>query len=285
MRAVTRQSKRRGGVFPRLLAFLAVLFAIAALLWMALLPEIVTGQIRSRTGFESTVASLSCNPFTGRLTIRGLVLTNPPAFNTGDFVQLREFRAAGDLLSLWSDRIVLDELVLDVRRLALVRRADGRSNAELFEQNLGLLAPAPVAPASIPSASTPPQAAAASVTVATPVRSFLIRRFVLRFDQLVLADYSGAKPDVREFNLALDQHYENVTAGKQLLVPDVLKRVAADNLGPALARVVPGDFGRALGDTARDAAKTGGALLKDAEAQATDLLRGLREKLEEKRKP
>ena len=101
----------------------------------------------------------------------------------------------------------------------------------------------------------------------------------------MLADYSGAKPDVREFNLALDQHYENVTAAKQILVPDVLRRVAAENLGPALARIVPGDFGRALGDTARDAAKSGEAILKDAGAQATDLLRGLREKLEEKKKP
>jgi hypothetical protein len=61
--------------------------------------------------------------------------------------------------------------------------------------------------------------------------------------------------------------------------------VAAENLGPALARVVPGDFGRALGDTAREAAKSGETMLKDAETQATDLLRGLREKLEEKRKP
>jgi len=99
----------------------------------------------------------------------------------------------------------------------------------------------------------------------------------------VVADYSGAKPEVSDYKLALDQHYENVTEGKQLLVPDVLRRVAAENLGPALARLVPGDFGRAFGDTAREAAKSGEAALKDAGAQATDLLRGLREKLEEKK--
>lgn len=283
MCTANRPPAPRGGILSKLLFGLLALFALAALAWMVLLPEIVTRQIHARTGFDATVASLSCNPFSGRLTIRGLVLTNPSVFTTGDFVQLREFRAEGDLLSLFSERIVLDELAVDVRRLALVRRADGRSNAELFEQNLGLLPPAPAgSPTTTPAKSPAPTSPAPA---ATPLRSFLIRKLALRFDQLVLADYSGAKPDVREFNLALDQHYENVTAAKQILVPDVLRRVAAENLGPALARIVPGDFGRALGDTARDAAKSGEAILKDAGAQATDLLRGLREKLEEKKKP
>jgi hypothetical protein len=43
--------------------------------------------------------------------------------------------------------------------------------------------------------------------------------------------------------------------------------------------------GRALGGTARDAAAGGAELLKDAGQRANDLLRGLREKLEETKKP
>jgi hypothetical protein len=258
---------------------LAVLFAFAALAWMLLLPVVVTGQMQARTGFTASAASLSCNPFTGRLTLRGLVLTNPATFPTGDFMQVREFRAEGDLLSLFSDRITLDELVLDVRKVALIKRGDGLSNAEVFEQNLGLIATGPRPAAGVPAL---PKAAAPAPP---PARKFLIRKLTLRFDQLTLADYSGAQPDIRDYNLAVDQHYENVTDLKQLLVPDVLKRVAAENLGPALGRLVPGDFGRALGDSAREAAKTGETLLKDAGAQATDLLRGLREKLEETKKP
>ena len=263
---------RRGGIFSKLLVLLAALFALGALAWMLLLPEVVTGQIRSRTGFAAEVASLSCNPFTGQLTMRGLVLTNPATFPTGDFVELREFRTVADVWSLFTDRLVLDELVLDIRQVALVRRADGRSNAEVFEQNLGLIA----------DPSTPPTSAA---PMAPPARKFMIRRLALRFDQLVLTDYSGPKPEVRELNLALDQHYENLTDAKQLLVPDVLRRVSAENLGPALGRLVPGDFGRMLGDTARDAAKSGEGLLQDAGAKAADLLREVREKLEESKKP
>ena len=280
MRAPNRERARRGGIVLRLVIFLAALFALAALAWMLFLPEFVTRQIRARTGFDATVASLSCNPVAGRLTIRGLVLTNPPGYSTTDFVQLREFRAEGDLLSLFSERVVLDELVIDVRRLALVRRADGLPNAELFEENLGLI------PRAAPGTrATLGQSTSRNAAPAPPARKFLIRKLALRFDQLLVADDSPTKPELHEYKLALDQHYENVTDLKQLLVPDVLRRVAGENLGPALGRLVPGDFGRALGDTAHDAAKSGEALLKDAGTQATDLLRGLREKLEEKKKP
>jgi hypothetical protein len=275
MHAPNRERPCRGGIFSQLLVLLAALLALGAFAWMLFLPEVVTGQIRSRTGFDASVASLSCNPFTGRLTIRGLVLTNPATFPTGDFVQLREFRAVAGVWSLFSERLVFDELALDVRKVELVRRADGRSNAEEFGQNLGLAGNTPAPPA-LPESAAP---------VAPPARKFLIRRLALRFDQLVLADYTGEKPDVREFNLAVDQHYENITEAKQLLVPDVLRRVTAENLGPVLSRLVPGDFGRALGDSARDAAKSGEVLLKDAGEKATDLLRGLREKLEESKKP
>jgi hypothetical protein len=272
MHAPNRERPCRGGIFSQLLVLLAALFALGAFAWMLFLPEVVTGQIRSRTGFDASVASLSCNPFTGRLTIRGLVLTNPATFPTGDFVQLREFRAVAEAWSLFSERLVFDELALDVRKVALVRRADGRSNAGVFAQSFGLAGNTPAPPA-LPESAAP------------VARKFLIRRLALRFDQLVLADYTGGKPDVREFNLAVDQHYENITEAKQLLVPDVLRRVAAENLGPVLSRLVPGDFGRALGDSARDAAKSGEVLLKDAGEKATDLLRGLREKLEESKKP
>ncbi len=271
----------RGGCLVRLLLLLIVLGAALALGWMMFLPTIVTSQIRARTGFDVKVASLSCNAFTGRWALRGLVLSNPGSFPVGDFVELREFSAEAEVWSLVSERLVLDELRLDVRKVTLVRRADGRSNAEVFRQNLfGAPTTVPAVAGEPTAGATPPPAATAG-----PARKFLVRRLTLRFDQLVLADYSEAKPAVQEFNLGLDQRYENVTDAKQLLVPEVLRRLAAENLGPALERLVPGDFGRALGDKARDAGARGAEILQGAGQQASELLKGLREKLEESRKP
>ena len=105
------------------------------------------------------------------------------------------------------------------------------------------------------------------------------------FDQLVVADHTRTKPVVEEFPLGLDQHYANLTDAKQLLVPEVLRRLAAANLPPALGGWVPGDFGRALGVAVEGASARGTELLKDAGQTATELFKGLREKLEESRKP
>ena len=272
-----RSRASRGGCLVKLPVLLVAVLAAAALGWMLYLPLWVTGQIRARTGCDATVASLSCNPFGGRLAVRGLVVSNPGTWPTRDFVELREFVAEVDVWTLLAERIVVDSLTLDMRRVTLVRRADGKSNAELFQ-------PAGPVRNAAPDAAGRKAGEGPGAAVERE-RKFLIRRLALRFDQLVIADYSGATPVVNEHKLALDQRYENVTAAKQLLVPEVLRRVAAENLGPALGRLVPGEVGRALGGTARDAAAGGAELLKDAGQRANDLLRGLREKLEETKKP
>ena len=67
----------RGGCLLRLMVVLVVLGAAAALAWMLFLPVVVADQIRARTGFAVSVASLSCNAFTGKLAVRGLVVRNP----------------------------------------------------------------------------------------------------------------------------------------------------------------------------------------------------------------
>jgi hypothetical protein len=262
----------RGGCLVRLVLLLVVVAAAGALAWMLFLPAVVTAQIRQRAGFDASVTGLSCNAFTGRLAVRGLVMSNPASFPIRDFVELREFSMEADLWSWMSDRLVIDALTADVRKVTLVRRPDGKSNAEILRRTLfGEERVAAGGPAVGPAA--------------TPPRPWLIRRLVLRFDRLVIADYSGAKPVVQEHVLGLDQRYENVTEAKQLLVPEVLRGLAAVDLGPTLGRLVPGEFGRALGEKARAAAAHGVDAFKEAGVQAADLLKGLREKLEESRKP
>lgn len=280
-RARQRTAERRGGCLVKLFLLFAVVVAVGALAWMLFLPIWVTAEIRARTGFDASVASLSCNPFGGKFTVRGLVLSNPASFPKRDFVELREFVAEADVWTLFSDRIVVDALTVDVRRLTLVRRADGKSNAAVLHREMGGEARgvAPELGVAATKGSPPP------ATAPEPGRKFLIRRLALRFDQLVIVDYSGGAPAVQEFNLGLDQRYENVTEAKQLVVPEVLRKVASADLGPILGRFVPGEVGRALGAAAREAATGGTELLKGAGQRANDLLKGMREKLEETKKP
>lgn len=245
--------------------FFGGIFALAALAWMVFLPAVVGRELSSITGFDIRVAVLTADPFTGRVLVRGLVANNPPGFPTPDFVQLRELRSKVEVFSgILSGRIVVDDLDLDVGKIVLMRRKDGKTNAGEFMAAFARRGsgPAPAGPAP-----------------AKPVR-YLVRSLRLRIDQLVIADYSGSKPDEKTFDLKIDQSYSDVTDTRQLLVPGVVRTLQSFGLHHDVARLLPGDFGTAL------AAAVGGAAhveegVKDAVKKAGQNLKGLFEKLEQ----
>ncbi|MDD2764597.1 MAG: hypothetical protein PHE83_11545 [Opitutaceae bacterium] len=252
----TQTASRRGGIGFKLVFFLALLCAGMALAWMCLLPYAVTRLVRARTGFGIEIRSLYANPFTADLEIRGLVVTNPSSFPRKDFVELREFRARARLFSLCSRRPVIDDAVIDVALICLVKDPHGLINTRAFRD--GLIGPASARP---PAEAKPEE------------RKFLIKRLQVRFDRLMVADYSRRRPDVREFNLNFSHTYENVTSARQLAVPlgDILSPVAG-----AIGGILP-EAGQAL--------RTAGAAVKETGRKTGEAVKGFFEALEKTLKP
>jgi uncharacterized protein involved in outer membrane biogenesis len=264
MRMGSPFARHRGGLLARLLVAFVVFFAVFALGWMLLLPVIVTSVLRSRTQFGVTVESLAVNPFTATVHLRGLIIENPATFPTPDFVQVREFRATGGIFALLSDRPVIDEAVVDIARVTLVKNQAGQRNAALFQERLA-------------GAPAPARAGAPSAAGAAPKsREFLIRHLELRFDQLRLIDASGGQPGTRQYDLGIRQTYDNVTTPVQIAVP-ILGQLAAR--GGAI-----GDLAGKLGTDALAMAKQTGEVLKDAGKGAGAALKGLFQSLEQKAK-
>jgi hypothetical protein len=250
----------RGGAMLKLLAFLLVVFAFGALAWMLFLPAVLTQQLRARTGFDVKVQRLAINPFTGHVDVRGLVLTNPPTFPAREFIELREFRSNARISSFFSDQVVFDTMTIDLARVTLVKRQDGKTNAEVFDQNL----------------SDAPQRL---VPAAPSSRRFLVHRLDLKIDRLVVADHSLKQPKVKDYPLHIEQAYTEVTELKQLLAPAVLQNLAP--VAVAISDLIPGEMGQAL----RDVTKTGAELLKHAGRRAEERVKGLFDALEESKKP
>lgn len=247
--------------------FLGGIFALAALAWMIFLPAVVGRELSSITGFDIRVAVLTADPFTGRVLVRGLAANNPPGFPTPDFVQLRELRSRVEVFpSIFSDRIVVDDLDMDVGKIVLMRRKDGKTNAGEFM-------------AAFARRASGPPTAGGTPAPGRPVR-YLVKNLRLRIDRLVIADYSGEKADERTFDLKIDQSYSDVTDTRQLLVPGVVRTLQSFGLHHDVARLLPGDFGAAL------AAAVGGAAqveegVSNAVKKAGKDLKGLFEKLEQ----
>jgi hypothetical protein len=237
-----------GGIWFRLLLFLAIFFAGLALAWMILLPPVLTRFVRGRTGFAMEIQTLYINPFTGRLALRGLAVTNPPAFPNPAFAEVREVRVDWRVSSLFSQRLVIDDAVIDVAGVTLVKDAHGAINAWLFQERLA-------------GASAARTQAGAPVEAKSRQQEFLIKRLQLRCDRLVIADYSRRPPAVRELALNFNHTYENVTSATQLAAPlgDLLAPVAG-----AVGGLVPeaGAALRAAGDKVKETGRKTGEAVK-----------------------
>lgn len=261
----------------KLLVLLAAMFAAAALAWMLFLPVVLTTQLRARTGFDAEVESLSVNPFTGDVELRGFVLTNPPTFPEKEFLRVRELRANADVWSLFSGPPVFNTMTVDVAKVTLVKNREGATNAEVLQRHLPPRAEGPLPPA--PTANAGAKAAARVKGGAQAEKSFLVRKLALKFDQLVIADHTGLTPRVQDFRLGIDQHYLDVTELSQLFDPSVLKHLAP--VAAAAAGLLPGDWGQVVGE----AAQSGTALLKDVGRKAEVRVKGFLDALEESKKP
>lgn len=249
---------------------LCVVFAFAALAWMAFLPSVVERELRAVTGFDVRVDVLSANPFTGRVAARGVAARNPGDYPTPEFVDLRSLSADVNVFSyLLGDRLVIESLDVDLGSVEIVRRRDGHSNAGDF---VGAF-----------SRREGPEAGGAPAKPGRPFQ-YLVKALHLRLDRLVIADYSGSRPEVKTYDLGIDHRFTNVSDPKQLLVPDVVRSLYSFGLRRDTEQLLPGGFGRALADAVGAAAHVG-TKLKDATQKTGEYFRGLLDKLEQSAKP
>jgi hypothetical protein len=247
------------------LLFLAALFALAALAWMAFLPAFAERELRAVTGFDVKVPILSANPFSGRLYVQGLTAKNPSGYPSPDFVEIHSLQADMQVFSLlFGDQVVIDDMDLNIGTIDIIRLKNGKSNV-----------------AECGAAFSPPAAPGAP---AAPARKFLVKRLHIRMEKLVVEDYTGFNPERRSYALHLDHFYTNVSDPRQLLVPDVVRTLYSFGLHHDTARLLPGDFGVALA-TAVDGVAQVGSKVKDATQKTGEFFKGLLDKLEQSPKP
>jgi uncharacterized protein involved in outer membrane biogenesis len=276
-----RNAPVRGGILAGLLLFLAAGLALAALAWMLLLPVVVRAQVRSRTGFDASFSSLMVNPFSGRVVAKGFVLANPPTFPRPEFLQVREFEIDGDLLTLFSDKPVVRRLRLDIALVALVKRSDGRTNTQVFQNYLAGIP----ANSSYPRGTDPiaPVPSSATYPIAPPAPAkrhpFLIRELQIKVDRFLISDHTGRDPVVHDYALQLDRTFANVTDAQQLLLPASLDQLFA--LSGAVGSILPADLTGAIDRAMR----SGTDVMRELARQRPTILQGFTDALEESRKP
>ncbi len=266
----------RGNILFKLFVFALALVATFALMWVLLLPSIVTGLIKKRTGFDATVQHLYVNPFTASVYISQLKINNPDTFPQNDFVSVNEFKTAVEPNSIFSDRVVVRDAVFDVAFIAVVKNAQGQTNIDVFKKGVTPANSDQKNDTTKPNQAPPPGKK-------TPPKQFLIRHLVVKLDKIIIADYSGSTPNVREIPLNIDRTFTDVTDLKQIsgpLLADLTVAGVGKFANNLLGLVIPAPILESLGVVTKD---TGG-ILQGTGQKTKDLFKGLFDSLEDQPK-
>ena len=218
----------------KMLMCLVCMAAMLGLGWMLFLPGLLTSVIEKRTGFVTRVDSIYANPFKGEINLRGLVMVNPAGFHHSDFLDLRQFSAKADLLSLFGDHPVIDMSTIDIARVTVVTNAQGVNNVDLLSRRLSLLL-------------DKKSKAKPGVAVDSPLK-FLIRHLDVKLGEVVVVNDSGETPGQQATPLNFQHSYTNLTSSDKFLA-----ETAPSLNGTTLATLLPGETGRALDEATQRA--------------------------------
>jgi len=250
--------RNRGGCLLKLLFLAGLLAAVAVAAWVVVVPGLIVAGLEARTGFSVQARRLALNPWQARVEVEGLIVRNPDGWPGRDFLDVRRAVADLELWPLLLGRIEAAAVELDVAQVTLVKDAAGRLNAVVFKEAL-------LAGADAGSLPRPPPAPKGKG--AAP--AFLIHRLTLRFDRLVYADHSGARPAVSEYNLGIRRDLREVDSVVKLLSP--FDGAALRVVGDALRGMFRRDP-RVLEDVTK--------FLEEAGKKTGETLKGLWESLE-----
>lgn len=178
----------------KLLVFCVVTFVIVAVGVLAkdkLISTALRAGVKAVTGLQLDIRQMHVGLLRTNVSVKDLRLFNPAGFSDSIMVEIPELYVDYDLKAILNQKIHLRELKLNLKEFMIVRNAQGHFNLE-----------------SLKAVLPENKGSKADVT---------IDDLQLRIDKVVYKDYSRATPRVREFNVKINEHLQNITGTNTLL--------------------------------------------------------------------
>lgn len=194
------------------LALLLVIILACGNLW---LPRVASWQIRSLTGFDTTIQSSRGSLFRGYVDFRDMSIKNPAKqFNESTFISFNDLGVDIDMTSIFKDTIVFESIVLDIDSITVVKNAEGDHNYSVFIEKIGESKNNKDSGNEKPKAST---VAKTSEKKKKPEKNFTIDKLVLSIRSVKTIDESTGT--VKEYPIKYRREFSNVSAPSSLVAP------------------------------------------------------------------
>lgn len=227
-----------------LLRLIVVLLVLAAALYIGrnyIARQSVEAGVTKMTGFPLNIGSLDLDLFQNRIAIRDLSLLNPSEFKEPVFVEMPELTVDYDASSMLSGTPHLPSLVVDLKRIVIVRTKTGDSNAMKLKGVLG----------------------------GGGKSHYKIDSLRLKIGSVELKDYKLGNPMEKSIALNLDETYKNFTDAtdiNRLVLLTVMKKAGLPSIGIDLGQLSGslGNITNAAGETMKNLTETLGKTGADA---------------------
>jgi hypothetical protein len=228
-----------------LLRLIVVLLVLAAALYLGrnyIARQSVEAGVTKMTGFPLNIGSLDLDLFQNRIAVRDLSLLNPSEFKEPVFVEMPELTVDYDAGSMLSGIPHLTSLVLDLKRVVIVRTKTGDSNAMKLKGALG--------------------GGGGKV-------QYKIDALRLKIGTVELKDYKLGNPMEKTIPINLDETFKNFTDAtdiNRLVLLTVLKKAGLPSIGIDLGQLSGslGNITNTAGETIKNLTETLGKTGADA---------------------
>ncbi|HPW77511.1 MAG: hypothetical protein BWY44_00787 [Candidatus Omnitrophica bacterium ADurb.Bin292] len=192
----------------KILIFIVAVFVVVVLARNVIVKAAVELGAKAAVGLPVNIKMLDIGLQQTYLDIEGLNVGNPEGFGNETMVDMPKVFVDYHLSDIMSGKLHLEKVEFDLRQFTVVRNRDGKLNINSIkgiEQDK----------TSSGKPETPKKE-----TKAMPIQ---LDHVHLKIGKVVFIDRSGAQESVREFNINLDESYENITEQGALIRVIVLR--------------------------------------------------------------
>ena len=195
------------------------------------------------TGLQLKMRNLNIGIIKTLIGIDDLRLYNPPGYQDKVMLDMPEIFVDYDLPAIIKGKIHLNEVRINLKEFVVVKNADGDLNLNALkpvQKEARAVKPVPAKKAPVKKGKAP---------------QIQIDKLQLKISKAIYKDYSkGGKPEVKEFNVNIDQAYTNIDDPNKLvalIVTKTLMHTTIANLANFDLKALEGT----LGDTLKGAGK------------------------------
>ncbi len=170
-----------------------------------MLPKYLESELEKQTGFLADFGEINTEWTECAVEIENASIKNPVSYPDSDFIDINRLKVDLRPMTLWGDRTIIQELIIDIRQLGFITDSEKENNIAAFIKALD-------------EAELAAERDSVEEESEEPVQ-FLIEHLVFKVDTIKVANYSGQSPRVRNFDDGIQLEMRDVTDVNELVRP------------------------------------------------------------------